>query len=167
MKNLSALQITLLKKSFRHLPTDKVATEFYEKLFTRYPEVRAMFPTDMKELEIKLMSVCELVIFSFEEKETDQYRLQDALIIPLRELGRQHDDKGVMPEHYTIANQLLIDTLRNQVGEQFSSEVRTSWELALEHLTCVMLDRSGTNRKNETGSLRATFTNLIKTILHK
>ena len=80
--SLSGHQVGLLKKSFRQLNADQVAHDFYSRLFTQYPEVKHLFPADMSDLTTKLMSVFELVVFSFEEKQ----RMIHVLIVgPIKE----------------------------------------------------------------------------------
>jgi hemoglobin-like flavoprotein len=164
---LTAEHIALLKRTFRQLDTVRVASQFYRKLFALYPEVKSMFPSDTSDLGIKLMSVFELAVFSFEEKTQNQFGLQDAVIAPLRELGRKHESKGVLREHYKIANRLLLETMKNESPDVFSSKVEQSWALALQHLTFAMLD-SNVNPKNisdESGiSLRETFSYLRQKI---
>jgi hemoglobin-like flavoprotein len=147
---------------------EKLATEFYQTLFAKYPQVKSMFPTDMKELGIKLMSVFELVIYSFEEKKVDQFSLQDVLIKPMQELGKQHEAKGVVPDHYIIANGLLIETMSSQNKKLFTDEMIDSWKLALEHLTKAMLAREkATTRSYSVSSLRDTFQTIMKSVIKK
>lgn len=168
MKDLTGHQVSLLKSSLRVINTEKLATEFYQALFTRYPQVKPMFPTDMKELGIKLMSVFELVIYSFEERKTDQFSLQDELLKPMQELGKQHEAKGVVPDHYTIANELLIETMTNQNKKVFTDEMIDSWKLALEHLTKAMLTREkATTSSYSVSSLRDTFQTIMKSVIKK
>lgn len=165
---LTGQQVGLLKKSFRQLDTQWVADTFYSRLFERHPYVRPLFPTDMTELSSKLMSVFELVVFSFDEKLHNQYTLQDQLIVPLRELGRKHDTKGIKPEHYTIANSLLLESMRDGSKENFTDEVEAAWRNALDQLTAAMLDRSIKTRgvHEESGkTLRETFAYIRKRLL--
>ncbi len=169
MENLTNSQVAALKKSLRLLDTEKLAGEFYETLFERYPQVKHMFPTDMKELGIKLMSVFELVIYSFEEKKHNEFSLQDTLIKPMQELGKQHEVKGVVPEHYTIANDLLLEILVKQNRSAFTPEVTASWKLALEHLTAAMLSNSTIQALEmpAESTLRDTFHSIMKKVLRK
>jgi hemoglobin-like flavoprotein len=164
-KPLTRDQIKILKRTFRKLDTEWVAAEFYRKLFTRHPEVKPLFPTDMIDLGKKLMSVFELIVFSFEEKQHNQFELQDPLIVPLRDLGRKHEEKGVKPEHYAIANGLLLETLCDAGKDDFTSEVKESWRLALAHLTHAMNDKSiqlPASRKSSGKTLGETFSKLIQ-----
>ncbi len=167
MENLTTSQVAALKKSLRLLDTENLAAEFYETLFKRYPQVKHMFPTDMKELGIKLMSVFELVIYSFDEKNHNAFSLQDALIKPMQELGKQHEAKGVAPEHYTIANNLLLEIIVKQNKTVFNQEVESSWRLALEHLTVAMLSRTSSKGLEPyvDSTLRDTFHSIMKKVL--
>jgi hemoglobin-like flavoprotein len=114
------------------------------------------------------MSVFELVIYSFEEKKVDQFSLQDVLIKPMQELGKQHEAKGVVPDHYIIANGLLIETMSSQNKKLFTDEMIDSWKLALEHLTKAMLAREkATTRSYSVSSLRDTFQTIMKSVIKK
>ena len=164
---LTGQQVLLLKKSFRQMNPPQVAARFYSTLFQQHPEVKHMFPTDTVELGSKLMSVFELVVFSFDEKEHGRFGLQDVLIKPLRALGRKHDDKGVKAEHYEIANGLLLKIMKES-GEAFTKEMYQSWELALGHLTFAMQDKSvdSTLKLSEqtTTSIRDMFANILQNL---
>lgn len=142
VKPLSAAQVQLLKKSFRQLNAQAYSDYFYAKLFERHPEVRGLFPTDLEDQKAKLMSVFELVIFSFEEKQAEQFALQEPLIIPLRHLGRTHEEKGIIPAHYQIANGLMLETLAHVLGAAHTPEIQKAWQMALAHLTSAMLNKA-------------------------
>ena len=163
---LTSDQIALLKKSFRQLDTERTASLFYQYLFERHPEVRPLFSKDMGDLQSKLMSVFELVIFSFDEKAFNKFGLQDSVIMSLRELGNKHDEKGVKPKHYEMANSLLLETMVETGGPVFTDAVKQAWQLALVHLTGAMLNQAvkpSAQIKKETGStMRETFSYIIR-----
>jgi hemoglobin-like flavoprotein len=164
---LTSDQISLLKNSFRRLDTQRAASLFYERLFQRNPEVRPLFPDDLSDLQLKLMSVFELVVFSFDEKKHNQYALQSSVLMPLRELGRKHDEKGIKPKHYEIANNLLVEVMHDTTGKIFTEEVKQAWQLALLHLTSAMLNTSikpSEDVKSQSGS---TFRDTFKLIIQK
>jgi hemoglobin-like flavoprotein len=140
MKNLTGHQVALLRKTVRELQHAGFAPAFYELLFERHPEVKPLFPTNRADLEAKLMSVFELVAYSFQEKSQDSFALQADVLMPLRELGRKHDNLNILPEHYIIANTTFIRAMRNLPNTTFTEEVFESWQLALQHLTAAMLN---------------------------
>lgn len=167
-KYLTGEQVLSLKRSFRKIDADRVAEKFYEKLFAHYPMLRSMFPADTSDLRSKLMSVFELVIFSFEEKKHGHFGLHDSVIIPFRHLGKLHDGKGVISEHYTIANTFLIQAMEEQEPKVFTNEVKESWRLALNHLSAAMQDTTvkvpTKDKGNSHLSFRETFSNLMQRI---
>lgn len=165
-KPLTKDQVAILKKTFRLMNTDNMATRFYNHLFTRHPEVRSMFPQDMTEQRTKLISVFELVVFSFVEREPDRFFIQEEIIAPLRMLGKKHTEKGVQKIHYPIANDLLLRSIKEEAGYVFPAEAQEAWALALQHITTAML--TGTKKTSQANfqSLRETF-NYIKGFLFK
>lgn len=165
---LTASQVAILKKSFRQLDAEAYSDYFYSTLFARHTELRNLFPKDIRELKLKLMSVFELVMFSFEEKQNGQYALQDALIVPLRHLGKTHEEKGVQPAHYSIANGLMLETLAHVLGDSHTEEIKQAWQTALSQLTSAMLNNSvklNAQLRMESGAtLREAFSNIIQKI---
>lgn len=142
LKPLTKDQVEILKKTFRLMDTDRLANRFYDRLFETHPEVKPMFPTDLSELTTKLMSVFELVIFSFRDNGKGAFYLQEDILIPLRTLGKKHTDKGVHRDHYPIANRLLLESIQIEAGYVFPGEATDAWALALQHLSDAMLNTS-------------------------
>src|SRR5262247_4160900 len=92
----------LLEASFQAvvLHGEAFVTAFYERLFTRYPETRALFAaTDMLEQRKKLQQSLALII--------DHLRDPDALAPMLKDLGQRHVGHGVRPKHYPIVGAVL------------------------------------------------------------
>jgi hemoglobin-like flavoprotein len=167
LKPLTKEQILILKKTFRLLDTDQLAKRFYAVLFTRYPEVRSLFTDDMNVQATKLISVFELVIFSFEERKPNQFFLQEQLMTPLRTLGKLHIEKGVANAHYPIANEILLESIKAEAGYVFSAEAEEAWKLALNHLSTAMLcNEIASETKTSPSTLRDSF-NYIKSLLFK
>jgi hemoglobin-like flavoprotein len=161
LRPLTKDQVAILKKTFRLLDTDRLARRFYSSLFEKHPEVQSLFPTDISELATKLISVFELVVFSFEERRPNEFYLQHALLAPLRGLGKKHSDKGVLSMHYPIANGLLLESIRKEAGYELPEEADEAWKLALRHLTSAMLNEQVHDELPRQASLRETF-NYIK-----
>jgi|GEM_PF-3207096 len=139
---LSANQVRLLEVTFKSIDADEYATLFYQKLFWQHPFLRPLFPIDLKDQKEKLMSVIELIVHSFDEKTSGNFILHDSLTLPMRHLGITHEEKGVSPEHYPIANNLMLEIFALTLGDLYNDEVRDSWSLALQHVTAAMLDKT-------------------------
>src|SRR5438874_12329366 len=92
------VQGELLKSSFQAivLHGEAFVTAFYERLFTRFPETRAIFAaTDMFEQRKTLQQSLALIVHRMHYSEV----LGDML----RELGQQHVTDGNRPEHFPHA----------------------------------------------------------------
>jgi hemoglobin-like flavoprotein len=139
---LTKNQVGLLKITFRSLNTQRLGQRFYEKLFNRHPQLKPMFTTNLDEQIAKIISVLELVVFSFEERKADEYTLQESVVLPLRDLGKKHEQKGVENMHYPIANQILLEAIKDEARDVLTSEGLEAWKLALDHLTFAMLNPS-------------------------
>jgi len=163
---LTERQVILLKQSFRQVDTSKVSSLFYEKLFEYYPFTKSYFPDDISELRLKLISVLELVVFSFSEVAYDRYELQSEVIVPLRDLGMKHDKLEISHDLYPIANRLLTHALRESDPSLFTPEVLQAWELALQHLVQAMLNNKVATNHNLM-SLRDTYSYIRKKISQK
>lgn len=133
-----------------------VALTFYDQLFEQHPEIKPLFKQSSEEMIDKLVGVLELVVFSFEDKGKNLYALQESLMIPLRDLGRKHEEKGVRPEHYPIANALLLYSIEKEIGSVVFNEIRETWQCALDHITAAMLNTSLDAQLNN-GSTRNSF----------
>jgi hemoglobin-like flavoprotein len=79
------------------------AVAFYERLFTRFPQMHAFFAnTDMFEQRKKLQESLALIVQHIQQPE--------ALSRMLQELGQRHVTYGVRPEHYPLVGDVLLET---------------------------------------------------------
>jgi len=96
------------------------AKAFYGHLFERAPGLRALFPLDMSQQEMKLEQTLGVVAASLDEPE----KITDLLA----DLGRRHRGYGVKFAHYVEVGIALLDALADVNGDNFSAEARASWE---------------------------------------
>lgn len=127
-------QIELVKKTWSQVSgnPDAVAELFYGKLFATAPQVRPLFPEDMKEQGAKLMQMLAVAVANLD-------RLGDvrpALVA----LAERHVDYGTVPEHYPVVGQVLLDTLDEGLGEDFTPEVRAAWAEVYGKLSDIMIE---------------------------
>ena len=127
-------QIELVKKTWSQVSgnPDAVAELFYGKLFATAPQVRPLFPEDMKEQGAKLMQMLAVAVANLD-------RLGDvrpALVA----LAERHVDYGTVPEHYPVVGQVLLDTLDEGLGEDFTPEVRATWAEVYGKLSDIMIE---------------------------
>jgi nitric oxide dioxygenase len=129
-----ALQIELLETSFQAIAPcgEAFVTDFYERLFTRFPQTRAFFASaDMKEQRKKLLGALALVI--------QNLRKPEVLTSALQGLGQKHVAYGVLPEHYPIVGAVLLETFADILGERWTPVYHEAWAQAYEAICTIML----------------------------
>lgn len=127
-------QIALVQDSFRKVvPIAATAADlFYDRLFAIAPEVRTLFPDDLKEQKRKLIAMLATAVTNLHQVDT--------IALAVADLGRRHDDYGVKPEHYEPVGAALLWTLEQGLGPDFTPPVREAWTGAYLLLAGVMQD---------------------------
>ena len=130
---VTARDIMLVRSSFALVvPIQDVAAGlFYDRLFTRAPELRSLFSTDLSEQKRKLMAVLSTCIGKLNDLA--------ALGPVLRGLGARHVTYGTRPEHYAVVGDALLWTLEQGLGEAFTPEIRRAWTRIYELLSTTMM----------------------------
>lgn len=126
-------QLKLVQDSFSQVaPISEAAAKlFYARLFELRPDVRAMFPADLTAQGAKLMATLGVVVEGLNDLPAT---------VPLAEdLARMHVGFGVMPDHYPVVGEALLDTLAKGLGDTFSASVRDAWVTAYDTLSSVMI----------------------------
>jgi len=136
-------QISSIRKSFQLMEgkEEVVTLLFYNRLFLKHPNMREMFPGDIKQQAQKLAEVLKLIYSSLENL--------DSLRPALRDLGSRHlREHGVLEKHYLAFCQTLIDTLHETAGTHFDDAAKQAWSSLLAQVSSEMQ-----NRAHETGRL--------------
>jgi hemoglobin-like flavoprotein len=139
---LTANDIALVHTSFaKVLPIkDAAADLFYNRLFEIAPQLRAMFPSDLKEQKSKLMAMIAAAVGGLHDLKT--------LVPHVKALGARHAGYGVTVTHYSIVGEALMWTLERGLGGAFTPEVRSAWAKVYGILAGTM----------QTGAIEATDT---------
>lgn len=126
-------EIVLLKSSWTWVLGNqaKAGNFFYKRLFEVAPWIRSLFPKDTNELEKKLLSSITFIVQHLE----DYPFLQEKI----REMGKRHIAYGAKIVHYPIISQVLIETLKNEMGKEFTDEMEKAWEKALNFINELMI----------------------------
>lgn len=128
------VQGELLETSFQEivLHGEAFVTAFYERLFTRFPETRALFAaTDMFEQRKKLQRSLTLIVEHMQHPEE--------LSSMLRELGQRHVTYGIRPEHYPLVGTVLLETFADFLGEHWTQAHHDAWVKGFEAVSSLML----------------------------
>lgn len=114
-------QIELVQTSFKKVvPIAGIAADlFYDRLFEIAPEVRSMFPQDMKAQKVKLMAMLGTAV-------SNLHRL-DEILPAVTALGDRHRSYGVTAAHYAPVGTALLWTLEKGLGPDFTPEVKEAW----------------------------------------
>lgn len=125
-------QIELVQTSFRKVvPIAGTAADlFYDRLFETAPEVRSMFPQDMKEQKAKLMGMLGTAV-------SNLHKL-DEILPAVKALGERHKGYGVTAAHYAPVGAALLWTLEKGLGPDFTPEVKEAWTVTYTALAGLM-----------------------------
>jgi hemoglobin-like flavoprotein len=118
---VSARTIALVQRSWaKVMPiSDAAAALFYDRLFELDPSVRALFKSDLGEQKKKLMQTLSVAV--------DGLTNLPRLVPVLQDLGVRHAGYMVAEHHYDLVGEALLWTLREGLGDEFTSEVETAW----------------------------------------
>jgi hemoglobin-like flavoprotein len=128
------VQGELLVTSFQEivLHGEAFVTAFYERLFTRFPQTRALFAaTDMFVQRKKLQQSLALIVEHMQQPEE--------LISMLQELGKRHVTYGIRPEHYPLVGTVLLETFADFLGEHWTQAHHDAWVKGFEAVSSLML----------------------------
>jgi len=129
---MDAHSVTLVQQSFEKVAPlgVKVSEIFYDELFTLDPSLRRMFKEDMTEQNKMVISALTLVVRSLHAPQ--------AILEPVKALGKRHVGYGVKPEQYATVGNALLRTLQKGLGDQFTPELRDAWVEAYATLSGIM-----------------------------
>ena len=118
---LTADDIMLVRASFaRVVPVrDAAADLFYARLFERAPQLRKLFPADLRQQKQKLMAALMMAVGALHDL--------DALVPKIKALGMRHAGYGAAAAHYEVVGDVLLLTLARALGDAFTPDVRAAW----------------------------------------
>lgn len=101
---------------------EAVTKEIYSGIFARLPETRVLFPEDLGSQREKLWHALRLAVEGLREPEK--------LAPVLRDLGRRHVGYGVVPEHYDLLGEVLLEVLERHDPDPWTDDLRRAWKRA-------------------------------------
>ena len=110
---------------------DELVERFYGLLFTRYPEVRLKFRNDMESQKYHLSAALAIVF-----RNLDNFSELEGLLMSL---GAGHVGFGVLPEHYPIVRDILLEAIHQTAGDAWSTQLEQAWREALNKVCATML----------------------------
>lgn len=108
---------------------------FYEHLFSKYPQTRAMFHrTSAKVQEKMLASALAAVVEHLEDTNW--------LVSTLGPMSERHAGYGVSPEMYGWVGDALMTTLREVAGADWTPALEQAWTDAYGAIASLMQARA-------------------------
>lgn len=134
-----SLNVNLLRTSFalvvERCPT--LTQRFYEILFERHPQTRAMFPANhQRRQEAMLTQALAAVVEHLEDGAW--------LTRTLHKLGARHADYGVTAEMYDWVGESLLASLREAAGVAWTPEMERAWAAAYGVIASLMQEGART-----------------------
>ncbi|MEU6823887.1 globin domain-containing protein [Streptomyces atriruber] len=111
---------------------DKVTSYFYALLFTRHPELRALFPVAMDTQRDRILKALLTAAEHIDHT--------DVLVSYLKNLGRGHRKYGTQPEHYPAVGECLIGALSRYASAVWDEETEAAWVRTYTTISQVMID---------------------------
>ncbi|MEU5000974.1 globin domain-containing protein [Streptomyces sp. NPDC021622] len=111
---------------------DKVTSYFYALLFTRYPDLRPLFPAAMDTQRDRLLKA---LLTAAENVDNTA-----VLVAYLKNLGRGHRKYGTQPEHYPAVGECLIGSLSRYASAVWDDETEAAWVRTYTTISQVMID---------------------------
>ncbi|WP_306332356.1 globin domain-containing protein [Streptomyces sp. KL118A] len=111
---------------------DKVTSYFYALLFTRHPELRALFPVAMDTQRDRILKALLTAAEHIDHT--------DVLVSYLKNLGRGHRKYGTRPEHYPAVGECLIGALSRYASAVWDEETEAAWVRTYTTISQVMID---------------------------
>ncbi len=114
-------QIQLVQDSWKQvLPIAPIAGElFYTRLFEIAPQVRLMFPHDIKPQAKKLIVMLGFIVGKLHDLES--------ILDDIKKLTKQHKAYGVEAAHFQPVGEALLWTLREGLGSSWNVDLEFAW----------------------------------------
>jgi methyl-accepting chemotaxis protein len=144
------MNIPLIRGSFSLLDgrEDQLVARFYEKLFELHPEVQPLFArSDPQKQQRALLGALKLAVANLDKPEK--------LTPALHALGKKHVGYGAESGHYAVVREVLLATLAELLGDEFTKSTRAAWDEALRAVESKMLEGTQENKMASNQESRA------------
>nr|WP_279627941.1 globin domain-containing protein [Leptospira brenneri] len=107
-------------------------TRFYQKLLERRPDFKNLFSnTNFDQQGEKLVSMIQYAI--------DRLAILQKIKTELINLGKRHVSYGVREEDYQDTGMVLLETLEESLGDEWTQNLKENWQLAITEVASLMI----------------------------
>ncbi len=137
---LTSQQLDDLRSSLRALAPlgDRLATGFFNRLFRAHPPLRPLFPIDTTRRNQDLLSALGTLA-------KNAHRLE-AIEHMLAEFGARNQRSGILPHHYGMARDAMLDAMHETADGHWSPELDAAWGTVLNAASSMILRGAGRAR---------------------
>lgn len=143
------LNVAVVAESFERAKKENgglrtLGLRFYERLFEKYPGVRHLFTSPPEEQHKKLMASVGAIVASVTNPE---------VMLPyLRAMGIRHIAYKTESGYYGAVAENLVAVLAEHLSKEgeWTDEMKTNWEEALQIISQVMIDAAANPEQYET-----------------
>jgi nitric oxide dioxygenase len=112
---------------------EAITTEMYKVLFKKYPQTKELFKDAAPDQYKKLASAVYAYAANIDQLEN--------LGKGIEQMATVHVNTNVLPEHYPMVGDALLQAIKNVLGDAATDEVMAAWEEAFGFLANVLINR--------------------------
>ncbi|XP_057456355.1 non-symbiotic hemoglobin 1-like [Lotus japonicus] len=141
-------QEALVVKSWNAMKKDsaELSFKFFSKILEIAPPAKQLF-SFLRDSEVPLdqnpkLKPHAMSVFLMTCESAAQLRKEGKVTVResnLKKLGATHFKKGVIPEHFEVTKQALLDTIKEAVPELWSLELKDAWAIAHDQLASAII----------------------------
>lgn len=109
-----------------------ITDRMYDIMFTRYPDVKAMFANAPDNQSFKLSSAIAAYAQNIDKL--------DNLTGAVNGMVTAHVRTGVKAEHYPVVAECLMEALHDVLGDAFTDDIKGAWTEAYMFLANLLID---------------------------
>lgn len=135
---LTQSDIQLVRDSLATASTAELfsgSTLFYDRLFAREPDLKAMFRDDLEGQGMRFMSTLRTIVGALDVPGG----LDQAMV----ELAATHRLMGVRKEMFATMQEALVETFSALLGDAFTPKLETAWRNAYGEIADAMIAAGG------------------------
>lgn len=105
---------------------DRVVEQFYDRLLSRYPELRKFFESRDLRFQASMVTMALVHVegfYSHRFPATEHY---------LHVIGHRHYDLGVREDDLLCFRDVLLESLQEFLGDAWTAELAGEWQQALD-----------------------------------